>query len=520
MLEINNPIQYKVALYIRLSKEDDTNKESESVINQRSMLTTFADDHRLNVYDTYIDDGYSGTSFERPDFIRMITDIEEKRVNMVITKDLSRLGRDYILTGHYLEKYFPENQVRYISVLDGIDTGIDSSSNDITPFKAILNDLYAKDISKKIKSVKKDKISKGLYIGGQPPYGYKKSPKNKNVLIIDEEAADVVRFIFEEYLQENSINGLAVTLTNNGVKTPSDYKNINNSRRGAMYHAWKPKTVKEILISQMYIGNMVQNKYKKINYKSKKKIRVPESEWVIVENTHEPIISKKIFERVQLLIQKSSHTRERLYNREYILNGLIYCHECGRKLELNIRGRNSTDRNLRCPTYGRYPKLRLCESHYVKESLITETVFENIKEICNEYIDKKKLEAISSGIELEPIDNTNSEIVLLEKRLESLNNNIDKLYMDKVNSIISEQDFLRISKTIIEQRDKIQSNLYELENSHRVQSCTPTMNVEKIIDNFLKMEQPTREILCELIDKIELTKDRDLIINYNFSEIV
>ena len=146
MLEINNPIQYKVALYIRLSKEDDTNKESESVINQRSMLTTFADDHRLNVHDTYIDDGYSGTSFERPDFIRMITDIEEKRVNMVITKDLSRLGRDYIQTGHYLEKYFPENQVRYISVLDGIDTGIDSSSNDITPFKAILNDLTEEEL--------------------------------------------------------------------------------------------------------------------------------------------------------------------------------------------------------------------------------------------------------------------------------------------------------------------------------------------------------------------------------------
>ena len=520
MLTINNPIQYMLALYIRLSKEDGTNKESESVINQRSMLIAFAKEHKLNIYDIYIDDGYSGTSFERPEFIRMIKDIEEKRVNMVITKDLSRLGRDYILTGHYLEKYFPENQVRYISVLDGIDTGIDSSANDITPFKAILNDLYAKDISKKIKSVKKDKISKGLYIGGQAPYGYTKSKENKNVLIVDEEAADVVKFIFEEYLKENSINGLAVTLTNNGIKTPSDYKNINNSRRGATYHAWKPKTIKEILTSEMYIGNMVQNKYKKINYKSKKKLRVPKSEWVIIENTHEPIISKEIFERVQILIEKSSHTRERLYNREYILNGLIYCHECGRKLELNIRGRNSTDRNLRCPTYGRYPKLRLCESHYVKESLITETVFENIREMCVEYIDKKKLEAISQNIELDPVDNINSEIVLLEKRLGSMNNNIDKLYMDKVNGIISEQDFLRISKNVIEQRDKIQRNLNELENSKRAQSCASTINVEKIIDNFLKMEQPNREILCELIDKIELTKEKDLIINYNFEQIV
>ena len=149
-LEISNPMDYHVALYIRLSKEDETEGPSQSVTNQKSLLNEFVQQHRLSVYDTYVDDGWSGTSFDRPDFQRMIEDIEAKKVNMVITKDLSRLGRDYIMTGHYMERYFPEKRVRYISLLDGIDTGVESTANDITPFRAIMNDMYAKDISKKI----------------------------------------------------------------------------------------------------------------------------------------------------------------------------------------------------------------------------------------------------------------------------------------------------------------------------------------------------------------------------------
>ena len=166
-LEISNPMDYHAALYIRLSKEDESEGPSESVNNQQSLLNEFVQQHRLTVFDTYIDDGWSGTNFDRPNFQRMIADIEAKKVNMVITKDLSRLGRDYILTGHYMERYFPEHRVRYISLLDGIDTGVDSTANDITPFRAIMNDMYAKDISKKISSVKHDKQRKGLFIGGK-----------------------------------------------------------------------------------------------------------------------------------------------------------------------------------------------------------------------------------------------------------------------------------------------------------------------------------------------------------------
>lgn len=185
-LEISNPMDYHVALYIRLSKEDESEGPSQSVTNQQSLLNEFARQHRLSVFDTYIDDGFSGTSFDRPAFRRMIEDIEAKKVNMVVTKDLSRLGRDYIMTGHYMERYFPEKRVRYISLLDGIDTGVESTANDITPFRAIMNDMYAKDISKKIKSVKRDKQRKGQFIGSKPMYGYKMHPTEKNKIVIAE----------------------------------------------------------------------------------------------------------------------------------------------------------------------------------------------------------------------------------------------------------------------------------------------------------------------------------------------
>ena len=188
-IEIADPAAYRAALYIRLSKEDENHGPSESVTNQQSLLEAFVQQHGLSLCHTYIDDGWSGTQFDRPAFQQMIADIEAGKVNMVITKDLSRLGRDYILTGHYMERYFPEHRVRYISLLDGIDTGVDSTANDITPFRAIMNDMYAKDISKKIKSVKRDKQRKGQFIGGKPVYGYQMHPTEKNKIILDPTAA-------------------------------------------------------------------------------------------------------------------------------------------------------------------------------------------------------------------------------------------------------------------------------------------------------------------------------------------
>ncbi len=216
---------YNVGIYIRLSCEDDDKvMMSESITNQKSLLLQYVKENNLRVYDIYIDDGYSGTNFDRPDFNRLLNDIELGRVNMVITKDMSRLGRDYIGTGNLIEKYFPEHNVRYIAVTDNIDTFLDNSNNDIAPFKAIMNDMYAKDISKKVKSAKRLRMHKGYYISCQPPYGYKVNPNDPNQLVIDKEVVDIVKLIFRLALNNNGVVKIVQELNKRGIDTPSIYK--------------------------------------------------------------------------------------------------------------------------------------------------------------------------------------------------------------------------------------------------------------------------------------------------------
>ena len=301
-LEISKPMDYQAALYIRLSKEDENEGPSESVTNQKSLLDEFVKNNRLSVYDVYIDDGYSGTDFDRPAFQRMIGDIEAGKVNMVITKDLSRLGRDYIMTGHYMERYFPEKRVRYISLLDGSDTGVESTAHDITPFRAIMNDMYAKDISKKIKSVKRDKQRKGQFIGGKPVYGYKKHTTEKNRIVVDEEVAPVVRRIFVMALEGMSCRKIAARLNEEGVPTPATYAGLPVPNPGCYTGLWSSERISEMLQNETYIGNMVQGRTVKISYKSNKCQRQEPSNWVVVEKTHEPLVDKETFRKVQMLV--------------------------------------------------------------------------------------------------------------------------------------------------------------------------------------------------------------------------
>ena len=339
-LEIEGAERYRAALYIRLSREDETDGPSESVSNQRAMLEDFARQRGVPVAGLYVDDGWSGTSFDRPEFRRMLRDIEAGRVNMVITKDLSRLGRDYIMTGHYMERYFPEHRVRYISLLDGIDTGVDSSANEITPFRAIMNDMYAKDISKKISSVKRDKQRKGLFIGGKPVYGYQMHPAEKNKIVVDEGAASVVRRIFRLALEGLSCRQIAAQLNAEGIPSPGCYAGLYPSGTGQ----WSGERISEMLQNETYIGNMVQGRRRKVSYKSKKCIRQLPEDWVVVEGTHEPLVTPETFERVGRLLASRRHTRSRTY--EFPLKGLLFCHECGHPLAV-LNRKNSRGEDVR-----------------------------------------------------------------------------------------------------------------------------------------------------------------------------
>ena len=519
-LEISDPMDYHVALYIRLSKEDESEGPSQSVTNQKSLLEDFVKQHRLSVYDTYIDDGWSGTNFDRPDFQRMIADIEAKKVNMVITKDLSRLGRDYIMTGHYMERFFPERRVRYISLLDGIDTGVESSANDITPFRAIMNDMYAKDISKKIKSVKRDKQRKGQFIGGKPMYGYKMHPTEKNKIVIDEEVAPIVRRIFAMALDGMSCRKIATTLNEEGVPTPATYCGWKVGKPGPYTGLWSSERISDMLQNETYIGNMVQGRQVKISYKSKKCLKQDRANWIVVEGTHEPLVDAETFRKVRMLVDSRKHTRSRTY--DFLLKGLIFCHECGYPLATLNRKNAAGEERLFfvCRTYQRFTKAGVCSCHSIKEKTVTDAVIARVRQVCAAYLDPDSLlpTARKAVEEARAADNTESEIQSLRTRIETMTANLDKMYMDKLAGILNEADFQRIYLKVKADRTKLGEQLKNLEK--KKESPTKVEDESRaLVQRFVDSACVSRELLVSLIERVELSEDKQLYIKFRFKQL-
>ena len=519
-LEISDPMEYHAALYIRLSKEDESEGPSQSVQNQESLLREFVQQHRLSVYDTYVDDGWSGTSFDRPDFQRMIADIESKKVNMVITKDLSRLGRDYIMTGHYMERYFPEHRVRYISLLDGIDTGVDSTANDITPFRAIMNDMYAKDISKKIKSVKRDKQRKGQFIGGKPVYGYKMHPTEKNKIVIDEEAARVVRRIFALALSGMSCRNIAVQLNQEGVPTPATYAGLPVARPGPYTGLWSSERISDMLQNETYIGNMVQGRSVKISYKSKKCLKQDSANWVVVEGTHEPLVDGETFRKVRMLVNSRKHTRSRTY--DFLLKGLIFCHECGHPLAVlnrkNARGEDVL--YLVCRTYQRFTKAGVCTCHSIKEKTVTDAVIAKVREVCRAYLDPDELlpaarETVENAGKRSGLE---AELQSLQSKIDSLTANLDRMYADRLSGLLPEADFQRIFSRIKLERKQLEEKRWELELDKK----SPVRSEDRareLVQRFIETAGESRELLVSLIERVELTEGKEIIIKFRFAPL-
>ena len=519
-LEISDPMEYHAALYIRLSKEDESEGPSQSVQNQESLLREFVQQHRLSVYDTYVDDGWSGTSFDRPDFQRMIADIEAKKVNMVITKDLSRLGRDYIMTGHYMERYFPEHRVRYISLLDGIDTGVDSTANDITPFRAIMNDMYAKDISKKIKSVKRDKQRKGQFIGGKPVYGYKMHPTEKNKIVIDEEVAPIVRRIFTLALSGMSCRNIAVQLNQEGVPTPATYAGLPVARPGPYTGLWSSERISDMLQNETYIGNMVQGRSVKISYKSKKCLKQDPANWVVVEGTHEPLVDGETFRKVRMLVNSRKHTRSRTY--DFLLKGLIFCHECGHPLAVlnrkNARGEDVL--YFVCRTYQRFTKAGVCTCHSIKEKTVTDAVIAKVREVCGAYLDPDELlpaarETVENAGKRSGLE---AELQSLQSKIDSLTANLDRMYTDRLSGLLPEADFQRIFSRIKLERKQLEEKRWELELDKK-SPVRGEDRAKELVQRFIETAGESRELLVSLIERVELTEGKEIIIKFRFAPL-
>lgn len=519
---IMNNIDYRVGIYIRLSKEDEEKEkysESESVQNQRTVLMQYIKENKFNFVAEYVDDGVSGTSFDRPAFNKMIDDIEQGKINMVITKDLSRLGRNYVQSGYYTETYFPEHNVRYIAILDNIDTALDSANNDIAPFKSILNEMYAKDTSKKINSVLQSKRKQGEYLG-TAPYGYKKDPENKYHLIIDEEAAKVVKLIFDKYLEGYGTMQIADYLSKRKIPIPSDYNKKKRGTKSITYGLWAQSTVRFILSNEIYTGTVIQGKRKKLSFKSKKFIDVPEEDWVRVPNMHEAIVSVEDYERAKRAIKSTKGSR--VVENDYLFKGLLRCYDC--KGYIGIR---SPDKNGniygRCQRYGRYGKFDVCSPHNFNYQVFEESMILVLKEICKEYSGKKRLEEIakkSKSKEDKKLDLKN-RLKTYEAQIQKETRKLELLYEDRLSEIITVDSYVENANRIKTQVKEYQERIKEIEKelSGEENSKSKDEKLNNLVDEFLDMEKPNKEIIREFIERIEIHSDKQVDIYFNFKPL-
>ena len=520
----NNILQapnfYKVGLYIRLSEADENKTyeaESESIINQRNLLMDFVKQNGFVFISEYVDDGFTGTNFDRPGFKKLLEDIEAGRINTVITKDLSRLGRDYIQCGYYVEQYFPSKKIRYISILDQVDTFLESANNDIAPFKALFNDMTSKDTSKKIRSILKNKKEQGKFIGSEPCYGYMRDVLDKGQLVPNPEYAPIVKKIFKMADEGIGISEIATYLNDNNIKTPSVIKRKNPNSNGRYNSLWTVSSVNKILKNRMYVGDMVQNIQTKLSYKSQKKVSLDKSYWIIVENTHEPLVDRATFERIQ---NSPARTRKTFKSRDKrLFENLIYCKECGNTLTITYR-RNHNYWTVNCNKYSRDPKRRLCEPHFMPYDKLEEALLKTIKSTC-----KKSLENINVSNLAEIIAKANTtkednsiEIESLNSRKDELQRKQDMLYEDKFNGNVSVDNYLRLSGKIEQELSRINDRLQEINNIKEINNIEEEINkYQSIIKEMIDIKKPTRELLKALVDKIYIDNDRNIEIIYKFN---
>lgn len=532
---MNKPISnqktksFRVGLYIRLSREDGDKEESSSVTNQREILKRYvSEQENFFIVKEYVDDGYTGTNFDRPGFKRMIEDIEAGIIDTVITKDLSRLGRERLGVGHYTEIYFPEHNVRYIALLDNIDTYFDAGMNDMAPFKGVINDMYVRDISKKIRSSLIERKKAGNFLGVTAPYGYQKDPNNKFHLIINEKEAEVVKRVFRLYLEGNGLTRIAQILTKDGILVPGESRDIGKTRRTALYSSWKQTTIRRILDNRVYLGELVQFKRRKINYKSKRRITVPEEERYICKGTHEAIIDEESFNAVQNILKKNKSFKGTKH--DYLFKGLLFCSECGARL-------NVTYSNYALKKYGEYRYTTICYSysrlysdictrHSNSIPELEEVLIKHIKEVCSRYINENLQDELinmakkQKQLELKQISNE-KRLETLEQKISDIGLYIKNLYMDKVKGVVSENDYISLVADFTKDKDNLikeKEELIKIINNPKPQ-IDETAKIEKIAKEFLSLEKPTKQLLNELIEKITISENKEINIYFKFNKL-
>lgn len=496
------------ALYCRLSKDDEQIGDSNSIVHQKEILAKYAKEHGFVNCEFYVDDGFSGTNFNRPDFQRMMADAEEGKISTVIVKDMSRFGRDYIMVGYYTEIYFSNLDIRFIAINDNVDSNI-QTENDLTPFKNVFNEWYARDTSKKIRAVFKAKGNSGKHLTTNPPFGYKKDPNDKDKWIIDDEAAATVRRIFQMYVDGYRISEIGHKLTEEKVETPILYymnRGIKTNARSEYPEIWDLMSIKYILSQTAYAGHTVNFQTAVKSYKTKKQVNLPRNQWVIFRNTQEAIIDEKTFETVQQM-RKVKRARTK-YNEPNMFSGLLYCADCGNHLTIQRVARNRKMDNFSCATY-RKKKKGLCSCHRILVSDLETIVKEDLQKVC-EYVlfhEKEFTDEYLSGSKRETVkfqSKTKAELKRLFERQEEIGKIIRKLYEDNVSGRITDERFDFLAKSYEDEGNELKTKIQELKNAlaSSVQDEEKLSRFLKVVKSYTEIEELTPEILNSFIEKI------------------
>ena len=531
----------EIAKYIRLSladeiKTDEINKpidESESVTNQRRLMNEFID-RNGNVGELckeFIDDGVSGTNFDRPGWNKLQEEMESGKIKVVITKNLSRLGRSNFECSYFLDYYFPENNIRYIAIQEQIDTfNNENSNNEYAALNNFINEKYSRDLSKNIKRVYRIKQQAGEYMGGRPVYGYIKDPNDKHKLIIDEEASKVVKRIFELYLQLHSQSGVMKILTKEKIPIPEVYKQTRRGIKVKNPYDWNYHTVRNILRNQMYIGDMVQNVHIKKSFREKKIIKTSKEDWIIVEGTHEPIIDKDTFYRVQNLLDANYRQPTKPYER--IFGGIMYCHECGHKIGVGNPKKNSGPKGKQylytyCNYYRKNSSYNKCTPHTINYNNLEYELLSIITSICNKYITLIGYDDIVNNRKKTLntyIDDLEKKMSRLEIDIKGIDLKIEKLYMDRLDDIITPDTYKKLTDKFEKQKkskqkeiDELKISIEEYKNNNPIEQLLET---KTIVKEYLKTRKKTpRELILKIVDKIEIHKDKNIDLYFKLKQL-
>lgn len=500
------------ALYCRLSRDDELQGDSNSIINQKAILQKYADDNGFRNTFLFVDDGYSGTTFDRPDWNRLMGLVDEGRVGTIIVKDMSRLGRDYLKVGMYTEMVFPNADIRFIAINNGVDSA-NQSENDMTPFINIFNEFYAKDTSRKIRAVFKAKGQSGKPLSTNPPYGYVKDPEDKTHWLVDEKAAEVVREIFRLCIQGYGVSEIAKEITKQHILNPTAYakaggRSVPDNRGGDNDYTWRGSTVSHMLSRPEYLGHTVNFKTYRKSYKQKKQLKRDPSEWQIFENTHEAIVDRETYDIVQRI--RDGRRRVTPMGEMPTLSGMVFCADCGAKL-YQVRGRNLPQSEyMVCATYRKRGK-EVCSSHQIRNSVIEEFLLDGIRSMTayvREHEDEfvEMVTMLSKAETEKALRDEKRELEQAQTRVRKLDAIIQRLYEDNVEGKISDERFAKMSENYESEQKSLERRIIEIRSSIATQkeNCINVNSFVALVRKHTDIQELNAEAIREFVERVEV----------------